>query len=297
MDESLKKLLGTGPYPAPVNKLEEIMDFYQGPGMFIAVPKTVLQIPDEATHTHESFEFDIPLSSSQIIRLEKNNVMLQENRLYPLNAGQAHGSPGPMFKVRLIGMQIDKEFMQETCRLVYGRAGVSFKNDGYEFGGDMWNLLRSFMEEARNRQAGYEFILQSLSTQITVTLLRRIKSNMPALVTERRYTEKENVNRAIDFFMEHYNKEYSLADVARMANLSPYHFIKVFKAQTGKTPYDYLVDIKIDKARDMLRNNRNFTVTQICYLCGFNNLSHFTSVFKRRVGVTPSEYRKVLLGC
>ncbi|MFZ5642647.1 MAG: helix-turn-helix domain-containing protein [Bacillota bacterium] len=79
-----------------------------------------------------------------------------------------------------------------------------------------------------------------------------------------------------------------------MANLSSYYFIRVFKAQMGKTPYEYLLDIKMEKAREMLKQ-RNHTITEICYECGFNSISHFTTAFKRKVGVTPTYYRKSAL--
>lgn len=94
--------------------------------------------------------------------------------------------------------------------------------------------------------------------------------------------------------MENYTKEYSLEEVAQLANLSPYYFIKVFKTQTGKTPYDFLVDIKINKACTLLKTSSN-TITEICEYCGFSNSSHFTNVFKRKMGVSPSEYRKAFI--
>lgn len=111
------------------------------------------------------------------------------------------------------------------------------------------------------------------------------------MLRERNYLEINGINRVIVFLMEHYQENYSLQDIARIANLSPYHFIRIFKAQTGKTPYEYLLDIKIDKAKTMLKDAA-LNITEISYLCGFNNLNHFGKVFKRKVGVSPSAYRK-----
>lgn len=93
--------------------------------------------------------------------------------------------------------------------------------------------------------------------------------------------------------MENYTGNYSLQEVSRVANLSPYHFIRVFRAETGKTPYDFLLDVKIEKSKEMLKSVSK-TVTDACFGCGFNNISHFTVAFKKRVGVTPSDYRKSL---
>lgn len=296
MDKRLIKLLGEGPYPTPVERAGELMDFHYYNKILIAVPKTAFDIPNVGTHVHESYEFGVPLTLSPVLRLEKRNVLLEKNKLYPFNTGQIHGTAGPLSGVRLIGIQIDKEFIQETARLVYGKTEIYFVNDNYEFNSDLRNLIRLFMEETKSCQAGFEFILQSLSTQIVVNLLRHIKNNMPVLVNERNYTEIRSINRVIEFFMEQYNKDYSLEEVAGLANISPYHFIRVFKAHMGKTPYQYLMDIKIAKAKELLGNRRYLTITEICYMSGFNNLSHFSAVFKRKTGVSPSAYRKVLLG-
>lgn len=102
--------------------------------------------------------------------------------------------------------------------------------------------------------------------------------------------EKENINRAVEYLCENFNREYHLTDVVRVANLSPYHFTRVFKAQTGKTPGDYLLDIRVEKAREMLRTTDQ-TITEICFQCGFRNLSHFATVFKKKMSVSSSEYR------
>ncbi len=103
--------------------------------------------------------------------------------------------------------------------------------------------------------------------------------------------ETNGINKAIEFLKENYTGDYSLDDVARVASFSPFHFIRVFKAYTGKTPYRYLLDFKIEKAREMLESECR-SVTDICFSCGFNSLSHFTSVFKKKVGAAPSEYRR-----
>jgi len=98
----------------------------------------------------------------------------------------------------------------------------------------------------------------------------------------------------IDFMTEHCAENLSLEDMAQLTNYSPFHFIKIFKSETGNTPFQYLLDIKLNRAKDMLTHRKEMTITEICYLCGFNNLSHFTAVFKRKTGVSPSKYRQTV---
>jgi len=76
-----------------------------------------------------------------------------------------------------------------------------------------------------------------------------------------------------------------------MANFSPYHFIRVFKSETGTTPYDYLLNSKIEKAKKILEEEEK-PITEVCFLCGFFNPSHFSTTFKKKVGISPYKYRR-----
>lgn len=257
--------------------------------MVVTVTKTEIELP-EGTHAHSSYEFLIPLTPMAVTRVDIKKLALEKNIIYPYNPEQLHGLANHLPGCRFICINIDKEYVDDIARQVYGRREVCFHNDSYQFGYEFYNLIRSFKEEFADRRAGYEFVLQNLSNMITVNLLRLVKNNMPVLATGRNYNEKENIKKVIEFFTEHYNSEYSLENMARLANLSPYHFIRVFKNQTGKTPHDYLLEIKIEKARQLLKKSSK-TITEIASLCGFNSISHFTTLFRKKTGVTPSFFR------
>lgn len=114
------------------------------------------------------------------------------------------------------------------------------------------------------------------------------------VINEYVHNVKENIYLAIKYFREHFDQEYSLREVAHIANLSPYYFIKVFREQTGKTPYEYLLEIKIENAKEMLRI-QELSITDIGLACGFTSPSNFSSVFKKITGASPSNYRKTLI--
>jgi AraC-like DNA-binding protein len=190
-------------------------------------------------------------------------------------------------------MYINKEFLQETARAIYGKAEFCFENGSYPINRTLRELIDMFMHEAVENQPGCEFIMDSLSSQISINLLRQLKTDLPEAKSCSHYTNKQCINRAIEFLYENYNCDYSSDKVASQASLSPYHFIRIFKEETGKTPYQFLMDIKIEKAMELLQS-RNKTITEACFLSGFKNLSHFTAVFKNKTGVSPSEYRKAV---
>jgi AraC-like DNA-binding protein len=99
--------------------------------------------------------------------------------------------------------------------------------------------------------------------------------------------------RARDMLREIHDPKLSLREVAREAALSPYHFIRVFKAVFGETPHQVRIAARLDKARHLLSVGEQ-SVTDICVEVGFSSLGTFSHLFARRVGSPPSVYRQRL---
>ena len=88
-----------------------------------------------------------------------------------------------------------------------------------------------------------------------------------------------------------YRRPVSLPDVAAQANLSPYHFLRVYKQAYGETPHEFLTRLRIERAKRLLsRGSHN--VTEACFEVGFSSLGSFSALFAHRVGLSPSEYRR-----
>ncbi|MDD3278693.1 MAG: AraC family transcriptional regulator [Lachnospiraceae bacterium] len=98
------------------------------------------------------------------------------------------------------------------------------------------------------------------------------------------------IEETVSYINEHFVEELSVNTLARQAMLSPYHFIRIFKEETGFTPHEYLINIRLNTAKYMLKTTRD-SVKNICYNCGFSNESVFCTSFKKNVGMTPAAYR------
>lgn len=83
-----------------------------------------------------------------------------------------------------------------------------------------------------------------------------------------------------------------LTDLARLAGLSPFHFLRLFKRETGITPYQYLITARIRRAIRLLRDTCS-PVTEIAFEVGFGDLSNFINTFRREIGCSPSRFRNV----
>ena len=102
------------------------------------------------------------------------------------------------------------------------------------------------------------------------------------------YTER--VNRAIDYAVTHLAEPLRLADVARAAGLSPFHFHRVFQSLVGVTVADFVRRLRLDKALFMMAHARRSSLTQVALACGFSSSSDFSRSFKHRFGVAPSRF-------
>ncbi|MCR5595294.1 MAG: response regulator [Lachnospiraceae bacterium] len=107
--------------------------------------------------------------------------------------------------------------------------------------------------------------------------------------------EKTNdiVESAKKYIDENYNKDISLDDISRVMNISPYYFSKLFKEKTGENYVEFLTGLRIDKAKEMLKIPDK-SMKEICSEVGYSDPNYFSRIFKKVVGVPPTEYRETV---
>lgn len=106
--------------------------------------------------------------------------------------------------------------------------------------------------------------------------------------------EPSAVRKAKEFLREHLSESVTLAQVARAAHLSPYHFCRLFHGTTGMTFTDYVARARVEKAKALLRES-SARVGEVAFATGFGSLSQFNSVFRKWAGASPSDFRKSTL--
>ncbi|MBN1601990.1 MAG: helix-turn-helix transcriptional regulator [Chitinispirillaceae bacterium] len=150
--------------------------------------------------------------------------------------------------------------------------------------------LKEFMTEYEEAAPGYESLLDASALKITHLLIRQLLDIKP---TAEAITHRMSVNKALEFLNEHYGEKISVNDLASAANCSVSHFFRIFKDETGLSPSDYIMQVRLDYAKRMLRVDDK-TVTQIALGCGFNSSSYFSHCFTRTFQISPSDFRKSL---
>jgi AraC family transcriptional regulator len=96
--------------------------------------------------------------------------------------------------------------------------------------------------------------------------------------------------RVVDYIMQNLNKDISLKDLANVANLSRFHFLRAFKRATSETPYQHLLRRRIERAQELLRSDR-MKIAEIASAVGFKNSNRLTTAFLRIMNCTPSAFR------
>jgi len=99
--------------------------------------------------------------------------------------------------------------------------------------------------------------------------------------------------RARRLIDECYNLPLDLEQISKEACLSRFHFLRLFRRAFNKTPHQYLMQRRIEKAKELLTSSR-LTVTDVCFEVGFESLGSFSSLFRRQVGHAPVAYRAIV---
>ena len=104
---------------------------------------------------------------------------------------------------------------------------------------------------------------------------------------------KEVCTRVIEYIHANAGGNISLADMAKIAELTPHHLATLFTKATGLSPHQYVLRVRIERAKVHLEDNK-LSIAEVSKLVGFRTQEHFTKVFRRVVGVTPSKFREDL---
>ena len=148
------------------------------------------------------------------------------------------------------------------------------------------DLLYRLTAETNNCNPGYRVMATGFFMELTVFLSRCYseKSAEGSL-------ELLRIGDAIAHIETRYAEKISLEDLAQKAHLSARHFQRVFHKYVGRSPIDYLLHIRIDKAAELLQNT-NHTITEIAFDCGFTDSNYLTRYFRKITTQTPGQYRK-----
>jgi AraC-like DNA-binding protein len=104
--------------------------------------------------------------------------------------------------------------------------------------------------------------------------------------------QEKLIAQAIAYIESHFNHEIHLRELARYVSLSPFHFSRIFRKYTGYSPYEYIINFRINYAKKLLRNTA-LSIKEISVASGFNSDTHFITTFKKHTNLTPKQFREI----
>lgn len=140
-------------------------------------------------------------------------------------------------------------------------------------------------------------IKRKIKNAVTINELRDsvmepIIKIMKQLVEKIQSQNRKPIREALEYIEKHYMETIRLEDIADAVNLNPAYFSTIFKKETGENFLDYVHLYRINIAKDMLRNH-NRSIIDIAMSVGYNDAKYFSKVFKKYIGIKPSDYRKI----
>ena len=136
-------------------------------------------------------------------------------------------------------------------------------------------------------------LIDAINTALAVQITRLCGDPAAIMGAPSGGLSRERLKRVYDYVEGHLNSQLSLADLAAISCLSPYHFSRSFKQAAGIGPQRFITQRRLERAKTLMRRT-NLPLALIALESGFADQSHLTSVFRREIGVTPGHYRAAL---
>lgn len=129
-----------------------------------------------------------------------------------------------------------------------------------------------------------------LAVAVAARLLGRYSAHVTTSHTCNALMSGYTLRRVTNYIEDNLTKDLTLAEIADVAHMSPHYFSRAFRNSTGIPPHRYVIDRRIEKAKTLLSDNY-LPLVEVGLSVGFQNQSHFTTLFHKRTGVTPKVYR------
>lgn len=257
--------------------------------------------PDVLFHWHPELEINYVYEGSARYHIDYDFfnsepgdiVLIRPNGMHSIHPleNKNHVTDTFQFHLDMIGYSI---IDQVSLRYLHPLQTSSFKfipciksnMDGYD---EIKSCLFEIFDLSRDEGRHFEILLKAKLNELIYLLYYYryvIKKN-----TDDSYRKNEKIRELIDYINRNYEKNLTIDYLADFIGYSKTHFMTVFKQHTGTSCTEFVIQVRLNKASDLLINT-SYSVLEIANRIGFNNLSNFNRQFKRYYQTTPSKYRK-----
>lgn len=153
-------------------------------------------------------------------------------------------------------------------------------------------IMRRVFEEFTDQKVNYRLVIYSLVTELFALLLRDYINKEKAITTPKTHNKRaELISPALSKIFKDYNEKITVEELAKLCNVTKYHFCRLFKEETGLSVIQYIISYRISIAETMLKSTDN-SIENVAYSCGFEDVSYFYRTYKKLKGISPMKARK-----
>lgn len=244
-------------------------------------------------HCHDFVELSIVVSGQVPYHLEGKDYTLKKGDILISNPGFYHVErPKEDSKFSQLHIGINN-FKLSKIRDNYidnkGR-GPILTLKKYE--SEILKCCDEIIKEEKSKKLGYPLVLKSLVMKLLILLYRDIEddsANEEVYHCSFESTEKQNIVKSImEYMSSNYMEDISLDKISKNMYLSPVYISKIFKEETGDSPINHLIKIRLAKAEQLLKE-KSMPIKAVAQSVGYNDAYHFSKLFKKYYGISPSK--------
>jgi AraC-like DNA-binding protein len=262
--------------------------------------KTAFDFP---LHYHEEFELNFIQHAKGALRMVGDHMEeIEDAELVLVGPNLQHAWFTHKCKseeIREITVQFHKDMFDEK---LLRRNQLSFIKTMFErslrgilFSRETIQQLTPRIMELGQKQ-GFDSVLELMSILHDLSISRNMRMLSDTSFNVEQFTyNSRRIEKTFEYMNKNFDKAITLSEVSRLANMSDVSFSRFFKQRTGNTFIDSLTEIRLGHASRSLIESTN-SVAEVAYHCGFNNISNFNRIFKKKKGCTPREFRESFSG-
>jgi AraC family transcriptional regulator len=152
------------------------------------------------------------------------------------------------------------------------------------------SIFCTLKDELLSEQIGGSLLIDSLQITLAIHLLRKYCATTPKLSSYENGLSKSKLKEITEYIDANLDCSLTIIELAAIAQMSPYHFIRLFKNSFGQTPYQYILQRRIEKGKYLLQHSK-LSMEEIAAIVGFCDYSHFAKYLKRFTGLTPKQFQ------
>jgi AraC family transcriptional regulator len=192
---------------------------------------------------------------------------------------------------RRMVLSVDESYLLRAAQELGRKGHLGFENH-WIFEDRQLRLLLSEMR--REMEAGWEtgaLYGDHLGMSLSIALIQKYGRDVAISRQAKGGISRVRLQRVLDYIAANSHLDIKLEDLADVADISRFHFARLFRLGMGVTPHRYLIDRRLQQAKALLRLDTR-SVSEVAVETGFGNAGHFARVFRRYVGVSPTEWKR-----